>query len=169
LKQQLVTRGASCGLFLISVLALLSCGPRITVKVDYDDKTNFAALRSFGFKDSTEPSKTEQLVKQAVQNELLAKGYSLRTKNEPADFQVAYHAAIQKKTIWQRELSPTGVPTGIVPITFDEGTIAIQMLDPKTGKVIWTGQAEEAVDDQNQAVDEIKPEVSKILARFPPR
>lgn len=169
MKPQLLARGTSCGLFLISVLTLLSCGPQITVKVDYDDKTNFAALRSFGFKDSTEPSKTEQVVKQAVQSELLAKGYSLRTENEPADFQVACHAATQKKTIWQHEYSPTGVPTGIVPITFDEGTIAIQIIDPKTGKVIWTGQAEEALDDQSQTVDEIKPEVSKLLARFPPR
>lgn len=156
-----------CWLVLFSIL-LAGCGAGITVKVDYDKQTNFAALRSFAFKDPQEQSKTEQLVRQAVRTELLRKGYRLEGGESPPDFNVAYHAAIQNKTIWQRDYSPGGVPTGIVPVTFAEGTIAIQMFEPKTGKQIWMGQATEAVDNQTQALEQIQPEVNRILARFPP-
>jgi hypothetical protein len=169
LKLELFKAGALYTAALLGALMLMRCGAGITVKVDYDKQTNFATLRSFAFEDSTAPSSTERLIKEAVQSELSRKGYLLQSGDRPADFTVAYHAAVQKKTIWQREYSPGGVPTGIVPITFDEGTIAIQMLDPKTGKAIWTGRAEEAVDNQTQALEQVEPEVSKILARFPPR
>jgi len=169
LQLQFFARGASWGVLFFGAVTLLGCSAGMTVKVDYDDKANFAALRSFGFKDSQDPSKVEQLVKEAVQRQLLSKGYTLHTGPERPDFQVTYHAATQKKTIWQRQYSPRGVPTGVVPITFEEGTIAIQMLDPKTEKVIWTGQVAEAVDNQTQAIDDINPEVNKILTRFPPR
>lgn len=150
-------------------ILLAGCGAGITVNVDYDRQTNFAALRSFGFKDPAEQSKAEQLVRQAVRTELLRKGYQLQGGDAAPDFNVAYHAAVQNKTIWQRDYSPRGVPTGAVPVTFAEGTIAIQMFDAKTGKQIWMGRAEEAVDNQTQALEQIQPEVNQILARFPPR
>jgi len=154
---------------LCAVLVLFGCGAGITVQVDYDKQTNFGALRSFSFKEVRNPSRTDRLVQQAIQTELLAKQYNEKTGGESADFHVVYHAALQKKTIWQREYSPTGFPAGVVPITFNEGTVAIQIIDPKTGKAIWTGQAEEAIDNQTQELTEIQPEVKKILARFPPR
>lgn len=168
MKEQLFIRQSLRGILLFAVLALFGCGAGITVQVDYDKQTNFGALRSFSFKEVKTPSRADQLVQQAIQTELLAKRYN-ETGTESADFRVVYHAALQKKTIWQREYSPSGAPTGVVPITFNEGTIAIQIIDPKTGKVIWTGQAEQAIDNQTQALSDVQPEVSKILARFPPR
>lgn len=160
-------RHVRCWLVLFSIL-LAGCGAGITVQVDYDKQTNFAALRSFAFEDAAEQSKTDQLVREAVRTELLRKGYRLEAGESPPDFNVAYHAAVQSKKIWQRDYSPGGVPTGIVPVTFAEGTIAIQMFEPKTGKQIWLGQAAEAVNNQTQALEQIQPEVNRILARFPP-
>ena len=152
-----------------SLLVLFGCGAGITVQVNYDKQANFAALRSFSLKATEDASATERRVRQAIQTELLARGYIEQIGGASADFHVTYHAALQKKTIWQREYSARGIPAGIVPITFNEGTIAIRIIDPKTEKVIWTGHAEEAVNNQTQALSEIQPAVKKILARFPPR
>lgn len=163
-----IERGAAC-LVLFSLLTLFGCGAGITVQVDYDKKANFEGLRSFSFKEGNDSSAVERRVQQAIRTELSVKGYNEQTGGGSADFQVASHAALQKKTIWQREFSPRGIPAGVVPITFNEGTIAVQIITPKTGKVIWTGRAEEAVSNQAQALSEIQPEVKKILARFPPR
>lgn len=154
---------------LLAALTLTQCSGGFTVKVDYDKQANFSALRSFAFKEPQAPSKLERLIREAIQRDLSAKGYLLQAAGQSPDFDVVYHAAVEKKTIWQRQVSPAGVPTGIVPITFDEGTLAIQMLQPVTGKVIWTGQAAEAVDNQAQELEEIQPAVNDILARFPPR
>lgn len=161
-------RRAIIGLsFLLFTLLLGRCSP-VTVNYQYDKRADFRRLRSFAMKPSADPSAADKILGQAIEQELAAKGYKPAPADK-ADMLVAYHAAIQKRTIWQREFSPRGVPRGITPVTFKEGTIAIQFVDPELQHSVWDGHAEEAIDDVSQAREDIGPAVKKLLANFPPR
>ena len=174
------------------MLTLAGCAP-ITVTRTYDTSTNFSNLKTFDWMPNATISVNdprvidhvvESNIKNAVLNELSKKGYKKISDGEP-DFYIAYHASLKEKTrdvtltnyygysgypeTWAYWSGPSSTET--YTVTFDEGMVVLDFVDPATKQPIWRGtaQAEVTLTDQpEQKRDRTNKAINKILAKFPP-
>ena len=84
------------------LLAMAAAGPLAaqTIKVEANDKVDFAAFRSFAWKDTQEPAPRpldHLQITRVVERELEAKGLAKARQGEP-DVVVRYFAKIEKRT-----------------------------------------------------------------------
>jgi hypothetical protein len=114
---------------------------------------------------------------------LAAKGYQKITSGTP-DFWIGYQAAIQQKVsvMTLNNYYGYGPTRGLSSIdtwnpetiatTYDEGTLVLDIADPKTNRPLWRGSAEGVVAEDRtpeQREQRINEAVAKILAKFPPQ
>ena len=133
-------------------------------------------------------------VRGAVEDTLSARGYKQLVSGEP-DFWIAWHAAIDEKvkistmqdhygytvgSDWDRAyrtnwawIGPGG-PSGRSETVVDEweqGSLILEVVDPKTNKLMWRGVARARLSDgtsEEQKHARIKRAVARMLDRFPP-
>ena len=175
-----------------AALALGCSGPQ--AYYDYDQSTDFAKLKRWAWlpqaeeKASGDPridnSLTRQRIESAVTRTLTAKGYE-KSSEETADFRVGYVVTVEKR------LGSGGVSTSFgfgrysggsgVGVTiggpstpareYEEGTLLIDIKDPKTGDLMWRGSSTSRLgqaDTPEQSEKVIDRIVEEILANFPP-
>lgn len=133
-------------------------------------------------------------VRNAVNSVLRSKGYREAEFGTP-DFLVEYHAAVQEKTDTSTIDSPyygtktvkikhdgsvtkkTGFYTSFggpqtITVHYEEGTIIVDMVNPKTNTLLWRGSASEVIrphitpEERDERVYEA---VEKLLEKFPPQ
>jgi hypothetical protein len=174
------------GLVLGALLAAAGCSG-LSVDVDHDPQADFARLKTYDWHPGTRPKDgdavatlTASRVERAVDDTLKAKGYVPKT-GEP-DFHVAYKTAIGRRVEavpsaavgvgyggygWRR-----GVAVGTTDVrTYDEGTLVLDVIDPKTKALIWRGIARAVVDPDRtpeEREQRIREAVQELLGRFPP-
>lgn len=114
-------------------------------------------------------------MQQAIEQELLAKGYK---RNDPADFFVTYYPIYRERTYattthwgWGWGWRPWygNVATSQVH-HYEEGTLVVEIQDAKTGQMVWHGAAEGALtglDNPEDANEVVQREVKRLLERFP--
>lgn len=107
----------------------------------------------------------------AIDRHLISRGYE-PTVLTP-DVYVHYHASTRQKiSITGHQPSPDRRGDRAVEI-YDEGTIVIDLMDARSGSLVWRGAAQSGlagvVDDQRRMEDTIERVVSRILARLPRR
>ena len=159
-----------------------------------DDTTDFSSLKTFSWlHDADQPAEDvrlndpniRQAVRNAVEESLAAKGYVM-TERQQADFLVTWFGAIEQKikkenidhfyspygygTLFRDPAFNTGSPQKIRE--YEKGTIIIDIVDPKSQKVIWRGNGSGrlAEDQPEQTVlRNLNRSVTTILAPFPAR
>jgi hypothetical protein len=114
-----------------------------------------------------------------LQAELAARGYD-QSSLEEADFLVDFSAGGQSTT-WY---SVRGVmraepydnyfqlwaPGGVLNAhTFQDGTLAIDIIDPKSGDLVWHGWSTEPVNRFDSDKDIVRSFVKEVLDHFPPQ
>lgn len=174
----------------IAVIALLlaACSS-VQVTTDYDPGTDFSALETWAWlprkaEPSGDPrldsSLLNQRIRNAVEAQLSARGFK-KTARAGADFLVAYHTAIERKmdvdTIYRGygygpEAWGWGAGHETVVYEYDQGTLLLDVLDPKEHDLIWRGSASAVVSERStpeKRTERINEAVSKLLDRFPPR
>jgi len=62
---------------------------------------------------------------------------------------------------------PNVIGYNIHPVTYDEGSIAIDVIERTTNKIVWRGWAEENEFDPDKLTNEIRHKVSQIFNKFP--
>jgi hypothetical protein len=170
---------------------LTSCAG-ITVTTDFDPKADFVDLKTW----SWEPEKaddrpgidaktlTAQRVKSAVDGQLGLMGYDKVSMNP--DFLVGWHASVKEKMDIQTINNYYGYGPGwgynyyggpgpgfsdTYTYYYEEGTLILDIIDPKTHELIWRGTAKAVVDENaspEQRTTKINKAVDMILAKFPP-
>jgi len=131
-------------------------------------------------------------IKTAVDSELALKGFQKRITAAP-DFVVNYHVSAKDKTDVQ-SFGPTHYGSGyyggyrragggfpgshsvygsgtVTTFHYTEGTLLIDIIDPKAKKLLWRGTGTKVVDPNatsEQKTATVKDAVAKILAKFPP-
>ena len=174
-----------------SVLALtLACracsGIRVTT--DYDPSADFTRLRSYAWLDEQSgvqgdradvTSLLDRRVRRSVDTELQKKGLS-SVARAGADALVTYHLGVETKldvnTIdtgygYGRGWYRGGVSTHTTVTEYQEGTLLIDLVDPKAKQLIWRGSGQARVrrsstpEEREQRIDEA---VAEILKSFPP-
>jgi hypothetical protein len=160
-----------------AMLAVSCAGPSISVNFDYDTEYDFSNLKSYAYLPIKSVGTVSQLkIKRfvnAINNQLQSQGYTLSAENP--DFLVALHSSTKEKT----DITDWGYGYGgwyggyrdIDVSQYTEGTIFVDIVDPKSRNLVWRGTATADVDDsatpdeQNREFAEI---AARLFANFPP-
>lgn len=150
---------------MIRLMALLlvfaaGCVPLQTDSIQ-DLTTEFSNFETFGWLDSNalpgedvrvRDERVQQTVRDAIEQTLIQKGYR-KTDTDQADFVVAWYGAIEKKIrndnldhlypaygygalLRDKTLNPDS-PQPVAE--YEEGTLIIDLLDPKNQRMLWRG------------------------------
>jgi len=175
-------------------LALVGCGGGIDISSDWDPGADFSNLKTYQFADRVSTADddprifndiTIRRVHTALNYALQARGYELVTSGEP-DFKVGWHGSIDKKmnmetvhndydyktTGWVSPHDPRAPQSKTYVNEWEEGTLIIDIIDPKKNELMWRGTGTALVDDNVSAEKDqsnLNDAVAKILKAFPPQ
>lgn len=158
----------------------------------HDPAINFRSFRSFAFAENPEarietsaPGQSvgnpfrDRAIQLALRTELSERGYSESAPGE-ADFLVDLSVDGQSSTLYVfggllvnqpydhyfQTWNALGAP--VVADSYQQGTLVIDMIDPKTGKLIWHGWSTEPIGVFGDPKDIIRGFVKAVLDTFPP-
>jgi len=170
---------------LLMVIGLMiGCATVYDVKYDYDKQTDFDALKTYDWMDvpadATLDTLTIERIKNAVDNELLAKG--LKRSSDNPDFLIAEHTGSKEKVQvndWGYSYSSYGRyrggywgPRNVTTYEYEEGWLILDFVDAESKNLIWRGTAKaevQNVDTPEKSETLIKKAVEKILEKYPPK
>lgn len=171
-----------CIMFITVALLMAVCSPQIQVYSDHDPEYEIGNFNTFywGNKTDIEANKNplhynelnDKRIKSAVGYELSSRGYVL--SEVTPDIIIHYHIVIDDQSILTTE--PYGyfygpywmrMQTHVYP--YREGTLVIDLMDPKTNNLVWRGWAtvDLALITPEKTQEIITRVVAKIFKTFP--
>ena len=154
------------------------------VRYNYDQQTDFAEFKTFGWMQVPEKAGINSLVVQRVKNavnaELKAKGLMMMSNNP--DFLIAEHLGKKDKVQvmdWGYNYNAYGSyrrsggfqGARISTTQYEEGILILDFVDAKSRKLFWRGTAKAQVQNVNtpeKSEKIINAAVKKILKKYPP-
>jgi len=164
--------------FAIAALLVWATACGVAVNVETDAIARSPALKKWNWlqrppvaRGEAEFGAVDLRVRPAVERELAARRLR-KVENERPDFLVTYYAALEKPIDAQAITYAAGVPRVEDPVTnYARGMLVIDVLDAKTGKLVWRG-AGRRVFDPKQTPEErnlqIDAAVASIVDEFAP-
>ena len=175
-------------------LMMTGCGGGMDISTDWDPEANFDNLKTYEFAKRVSTADddprifndiTVQRVRNALDTALQARGYEKVTQGEP-DFLVGWHGSIDKKmnmetvhndynyetTGWVSPHDPRAPQSKTYVNEWEEGTLIIDIIDPKKNELMWRGTGVALVDDNVSAEKDqsnLNGAVARILKAFPPQ
>ena len=118
----------------------------------------------------------DQEIKQSVDSQLASKGLT-KTDNEKADLYVGYQVAVDQQKQWNAYGMGGGWRLGggmatATQSTIDVGSLVLDMYDPSTKQLVWTGTATKTIDPsskQSKNEERLNKSMEKLLKNFPPK
>lgn len=114
-------------------------------------------------------------IKQAVDSQLASKGLT-KTDAETADLFVGYQIAVDQEKQWNAWGMGGGVRWGgmgsATSSTINVGTLVLDMYDPTTKQLVWTGNATRTIDpssSQEKNQKNLNKAMQKLLKHYPPK
>jgi hypothetical protein len=109
----------------------------------------------------------------AIEKRMTAKGYELTKTGQP-DLLLHYHASVnQKVDVYDADRSH-GYYTGTTEtsiVEFEQGTLIVDVVDAKTGRLMWRGWAQDSmtgiIDNQPRLEKQVEEGVTKMMALLP--
>ncbi len=174
---------------LLCLVLLMACSG-YRVNYDYDMHANYSSYKTFDWQAASLAKETgvkvdnplmDRRVSTAVENELIAHGYTLETRADP-DFLVTYYPVYHQKVshtatyvgLGYLGFRPFGINVGTTlgqNREYKEGTIVLEIVDFKTNKQVWKSVAEGVLTDTStpeEADEMVNRAVRQMLDRFPP-
>lgn len=112
----------------------------------------------------------EGRVQAAVDRQLAARGLE-RATSGTSDLVVHYHATVHQR-IDLSDREPFDPCATCKPFIYDAGTLVIDLVDAKSGKVLWRGWSEGNVDgvvaEQRWLEARIEEDVTRMFRQLPP-
>jgi hypothetical protein len=173
--------------FALAVLSIPSTAAAQKVSYDYDKTANFAAFKTYAYKDGTAVGQEliDTRIVAAIDAQLAAKGLT-KTDTNPDVF-VVYHVAFDK----EKDISTfsSGYGGGYGPYGWGWGggwggttttqvrdiligTLVIDLADAKRGQLAWRGMGVKQVDTQakpEKRDKSINNAVKKVFKSYPPK
>lgn len=159
------------------------------VSTDYNPGTGFSQYKTFAMvsvPDSVSHQLIDDRIRTVVESQLIDKGLT-ETNRDDADLYVGYgmvdrtRAEINRNRwgwgpAWGWRYYRWGLAWPAVTnydiSTYTDGTVVVSLVDAKTHREVWQGQAADAlslpINNPNSATKEIGKAVAKILAKYPP-
>jgi len=167
-----------------------SCSPTVKVTTDYDHAANFSEYKTFAVYDlKAQQGQVNQLnvdrVAKAIRNEMLAKGF---TESSNPDLKVNAVSILKNKTqvtadtnfygyggmyrpygYWGGGAMMGGGSTTFNTYDYVDGSLVIDIVSTKTGKLVWQGIGNAEIDSKPDNPEQfINDAIKKILTDFPP-
>ena len=161
-------------------VALLTCSATFAqdVKYNFMPGTNFAKYHTYKWVSIEGGAHPNQIVdaqiKQSVDSQLAAKGLT-KMDSEKADLYVGYQIAVDREKQWNA-YSMGGPRFGgmgsATSSTINVGTLVLDMYDPTSKQLIWTGNATKTLDpsgNQEKNQKNLDKAMAKLLKNYPPK
>ena len=163
-----------CGFLLFTLTAGLTAQK---VTIEFDESMEFGSLKSFTLKKGTIQSKNPSLnndivrknLETAIRKHLTDKG--LTESSSQADLTISYSLGSANRTERERFPASRGGPRGgrRVPYRYTEGTLTIDMRDPRRQELVWRAVAVADEQDPNKIQAKLDAMVKKSFDKYPPK
>ena len=193
-------RGIKKTLRSVSALSLFcvfvaGCADKPTYEVDYDQTFPFGQYKTYRWYDDDQNTResqyrrynsSDQRVRNTADQELMQRGFRPGGRGQ-ADFWVNYHVTKRQtqKISGQEQGMHGGVAAGTygrsVSVgyssgqsvkTYEDGTAVFDVIDIKTGKIVWRGVAEGRLKNNMSKADREQLTITvvhELLKQFPPQ
>jgi hypothetical protein len=149
------------------------------VKVNYMPGTDFSKYHTYKWVAVEGASHPNQImdaeIKQAIDMQLSAKGF-IKKDADPVDMYVGYQMAVDQEKQWNAYGMGGGVRWGgmgsATQSTINIGTLVLDMYDPSTKQLVWTGHATKTIDpskNEEKNIKNLDKSAEKLLKDFPPK
>jgi hypothetical protein len=149
------------------------------VRTNYMPGTDFSKYHTYKWVDIAGGAHPNQIVdaeiKQSVDSQLAEKGFT-KTDSDSANMYVGYQTAIDQEKQWNAYGMGGGIRWGgmgtATSSTIDVGTLVLDMYDPASKQLIWTGHATKTIDpskSQEKNQKNLDKAMQKLLKNFPPK
>jgi hypothetical protein len=170
------------GLIAAGIVALLiGCASNeadLKVHTEYSRDTDFTQLKTFRVRqefdedrDRQRSPRLEREVRQAIEDELVNRGYEPLEDTEP-DFFVTYELLLIGRKATNAIPTTSASQVEAVPAVargyWKQGVLTIQVVEPGTNKVLWKATDGGLTPDHVEGPKEIRTAVWRMLVEFPP-
>lgn len=165
----------------VAILLLLSAGQAFAqdVRFNFMPGTNFAKYHTYKWVTIEGGAHPNQImdaeIKQAVDSQLAAKGMT-KTDSDKADLYIGYQVAIDQEKQWNGFGMGGGMRWGgmasATSSTISNGTLVVDMYDPTTKQLVWTGNATKTLDpssNQEKNMKNLNKAMAKLMKNYPPK
>jgi len=173
-------RGIRLGTIAIA-LGILTATISFAQNVTYNfmPGTNFSKYTTYKWVTINNGEQVNQIQNQEIQNavnsQLQTKGLTLTTEDS-ATLYVGYQIAIQQQRQWNAYGMGGGIRWGgmgsATSSTIDNGSLVLDMYDPTTKQLVWTGTATKTLDpssNQEKNMKNLNKAMAKLLKNYPPK
>ena len=160
--------------------ALLACSVMLAQDVSTDSMpgTDFSKYHTYKWVPIEGASYPNQIldtqIKSSIDSQLAAKGLK-KTDGEQADLFIGYQVSIDQQKQWNAYgtggLRWGGGMGSATSSTINIGTLVLDMYDPTTKQLVWTGRATKTIDPNNSQEKKQKnldKAMAKLLKNYPP-
>jgi hypothetical protein len=163
------------------IAALFLCGTALSQDARYNampgtDFSKYHTYKWIAIEGGSHPNQiVDAEVKQAVDAQLATKGLT-KVDTDNADLYVGYQVAVDQQKQWNAYGMGGGVRWGgmatATSTTLDVGTLVLDMYDPATKQLVWSGNVTKTLDPSaNQEKNEknLNKAMEKLLKHYPPQ
>jgi len=179
MMRKVQTRMAKIGIGLM--LALWACSATFAQDVSTNampgtDFTKYHTYKWVTIEGATYPNQiVDAQIKSSIDSQLAAKGLT-KTTGDKADLYVGYQASIGQEKQWNAYGTGGfrwggGMATATAS-TISIGTLVLDMYDPSSKQLVWTGRVTKTLDanaNQEKKQKNLDKAMQKLLKNFPPK
>jgi len=167
----------TCIAFAVALMACIVAQGQ-DVRYNFMPGTDFSKYHTYkwvAIEGGAHPNQiVDQEIKQAVDSQLASKGMT-KTDGDKADLYVGYQIAIDQEKQWNA-FGMGGARWGgmgsATSSTISNGTLVLDMYDPGTKQLVWTGNATKTLDpsgNQEKNMKNLNKAMQKLLKNYPPK
>lgn len=148
------------------------------VKYNFMPGTDFSKYHTYkwvNIEGGAHPNQImDQEIKQAVDSQLAGKGLT-KTDGDKADLYVGYQTALNQEKQWNAYGMGGrwgGGMASATQSTISVGSFVLDMYDPTTKQLVWTGTASKTLDpssNQEKNLERLNKAMAKLLKNYPPK
>lgn len=180
MRQQIVKRMAIVGLGLLVAMLIGTRATAQDVTSNSMPGVDFSKYHTYKWvliEGAEVPNQiVDAQIKQAVDAQLATKGLT-KTDSDKADLYIGYQVSIAHQEQWNAYSMGGGLRWGggmatAQSSTISIGTLALDMYDPVTKQLVWTGRATKTIDpntSQEKKQKNLNNAMKKLLKNFPPK
>jgi hypothetical protein len=175
-----MTRGGKSFLLAITLLFTAATVEAQDVTYNFMPGTNFSQFHTYKWvvvQGAQYPNQiVDAQIKDAINSQLSAKGLTL-TDSDKADLYVGYQTSLDQQRQWNAYGMGGGWRLGggmgtATSSTINVGTLVLDMYDPSTKTLVWTGRATKTLDpssNQQKNQKNLNKAMQKLLKNYPPK
>jgi hypothetical protein len=149
------------------------------VRYNFMPGTDFSKYHSYKWVNIEGGAHPNQIVdaqiKQSVDSQLASKGLA-KTDSDKPDLLIGYQVAVNQEKQWNGYGMGGGLRWGgmasATSSTISVGTLVLDMYDPRTKQLVWTGNATKTIDpssNQEKNQKNLNKAMQKLLKNYPPK